>query len=128
MIMGECYGGFMFEHRQIILSRSGVIPRLYRLPVALSSLFGKRLGKDGSLEKAPKDTVVAVKKWYENSRRFLPNGTIQLQSSTSHILPYPAYLYGQGTWAAIDVLFFMPDQPITLMGELDGEVYRVGDQ
>lgn len=128
MILGECWGGFMFEHRQIILARSGVIPRLYRLPITLSSLFGKRLSKDGSIEKAPVDTVLAVKKWYENERRFLPNGTIQLQSSSSHSLPYPAYLYGKGTWAAIDILFFMPDQPITLMGELDGEIYRVGEQ
>jgi hypothetical protein len=43
-------------------------------------------------------------------------------------LPYPAYLYGKGTWAAIDILFFMPDIPITFMGELNGEVYRVGMQ
>jgi len=49
-----------------------------------------------------------------------------MQSSTSHALPYPAYLYGQGTWAAIDTLFFMPDLPITFMGELDGDVFRVG--
>jgi len=49
-----------------------------------------------------------------------------MQSSTSHSLPYPAYLYGQGTWAAIDTLFFMPDLPITFMGELDGDVYRAG--
>ena len=49
-----------------------------------------------------------------------------MQSSTSHALPYPAYLYGQGSWAAIDTLFFMPDLPITFMGELDGDVFRVG--
>lgn len=39
MIIGECWGGFMFEHRQIILARSGIIPRLYKLPIAISSLF-----------------------------------------------------------------------------------------
>lgn len=50
-----------------------------------------------------------------------------MQSSTSHTLPLPAYLYGQGTWAAIDTLFFMPDLPITFMGELEGEVYKVGE-
>ena len=32
MILGECWGGFMFEHRQIILARSGIIPRLFKLP------------------------------------------------------------------------------------------------
>lgn len=43
-------------------------------------------------------------------------------------MPYPAYLYGRGAWAAIDILFFMPDVPITFMGELDGDVYKVGQQ
>ena len=32
MIVGECWGGFMFENRQIILSRSAIIPRLFKLP------------------------------------------------------------------------------------------------
>jgi len=128
MIIGECWGGFMFEHRQIILARSGIIPRLYKLPIAISSLFGKRLFKDGRVERCEKDTVVAIKKWYDETRRFLPNGTILLQSSTAHSLPYPAYLYGKGSWAAIDILFFMPDVPITFMGELDGEVFKVGQQ
>lgn len=128
MILGECWGGFMFEHRQIILARSGVIPRLYRLPIALSSVFGKTLHKDGRLERGEKGDASAIIRWHEDSRRFLPEGTILLQSSTAHSLPYPAYLYGKGTWAAIDVLFFMPDVPITFMGELGGEVYRVGQQ
>lgn len=109
MILGECWGGFMFEHRQIILARSGVIPRLFKLPIALSSLFGKKLHRDGRVEPCAKDNVIAVKKWYDETHRFLPNGAILLQSSTSHALPYPAYLYGKGTWAAIDILFFMPD-------------------
>lgn len=69
---------------------------------------------------------MAIKKWHDDTKRFLPDGAILLQSSTAHSLPYPAYLYGKGTWAAIDILFFMPDIPITFMGELDGEVYRVG--
>jgi hypothetical protein len=32
MILGECWGGFKFENRQIVLARSGIIPRLYNLP------------------------------------------------------------------------------------------------
>lgn len=99
---------------------------MFKLPIALSSLFGKKLHKDGRIEKCDKDNIVAIKKWYEETRRFLPEGTILLQSSTSHSLPYPAYLYGKATWAAIDILFFMPDQPITFMGEIDGEIYKVG--
>lgn len=57
----------------------------------------------------------------------MPDGTILMQSSTAHSLPYPAFLYGKGSWAAIDILFFMPDIPITMFGELEGQVYRVGE-
>lgn len=111
------------------MARSGVIPRLFNLPVALSTLFGKKLHKDGRLEDCPREKNVAtVRQWYNETRRFLPEGTILLQSSTAHSLPYPAHLYGKGTWAAIDVLYFMPDVPITFMGEVDGEVLNIGSQ
>ena len=127
IIIGECLGGYMFEQRQIILARSGVIPRLYKLPTAISQLFGRKLHTDGRLEKQEKGNVGVIKNWYEDTRKYLPNGSILMQSSTSHSMPYPAYLYGRGAWAAIDILFFMPDVPITFMGELDGDVYKVGE-
>jgi len=78
MIIGECFGGYMFEHRQIILARSGVIPRLYKLPTAISGVFGRKLHTDGRVEKQDKQNVSAIKKWFEDTRKFLPNGTIQL--------------------------------------------------
>ena len=127
MIIGECWGGFKFEHRQIILARSGVIPRLYKLPQTICSLFGKKLHRDGRITHADKkESVVALKNWYDEGHRAVPEGTILLQSSTAHSWPYPAYLYGKGTWAAVDILYFMPDVPITFMGEVEGEVYRLG--
>jgi len=58
------------------MARSGVIPRLYKLPMAISSLFGKKLHKDGRVENCEKDSVVAIKKWHDESKRFLPDGTI----------------------------------------------------
>jgi starch synthase len=71
--------------------------------------------------------VKAIYDWYDqNKRQFMPDGSIILQSSSAHQWPYPAYLYGKGSWAAVDVLYFMPDIPITFMGEIDGEVYRIG--
>jgi len=60
MILGECWGGFMLENRQIILSRSGVVPRLYRLPMAISTLFGKKLHRDGRVEDAKKQSVETI--------------------------------------------------------------------
>jgi len=99
---------------------------LYKLPIAISGIFGKKLHKTGQVEECEKDTTVALKRWYDETRKFLPEGTILMQSSTAHSLPYPAYLYGKGTWAAIDILYFMPDIPITYGGEIDGEVFKVG--
>mmetsp|Transcript_44464 Transcript_44464/g.32571 ORF Transcript_44464/g.32571 Transcript_44464/m.32571 type:complete len:99 (+) Transcript_44464:2073-2369(+) len=32
MVLGECWGGVGLEHRQLILARSGVIPRMFKLP------------------------------------------------------------------------------------------------
>lgn len=66
MVIGECWGGFMLENRQIILSRSGVIPRMYKLPRAISSMFGKKLHKDGRIEKMQNDDSSAIKKWYDD--------------------------------------------------------------
>lgn len=77
-------------------------------------------------ELKPPDDVTALKNWYIDSRKFLPEGTILLQSSSSHVWPYPAYVYQKGTWAAVDVLFFLSDIPITFMNEIKGEVYRIG--
>ena len=58
------------------MARSGIIPRLYKLPMALSTLFGKKLHKDGRIDSCTKENVVAIKKWYDGTRRFLPDGTI----------------------------------------------------
>lgn len=32
MIVGECWGGAKFGKREVILARSGIIPRMYKLP------------------------------------------------------------------------------------------------
>ncbi len=73
-----------------------------------------------------KDSVIALRKWYEETHLMLPEGAILIQSSTAHSWPYPAYLYGRGAWAALDILYFLPDIPMTFNGEVDGEIYRIG--
>ena len=124
LIIGECLGGNMLENRQGILARSGVIPRLFKLPVALASIFGKRLMKDGKISPCHPQAVTALKLWYESNRKFVPEGAYLIQSSSSHSWPYPALLYGRGAWSAVDVLFLMPDIPMTFMGEVQGHAYR----
>ena len=78
IVIGECWGGYMFENRQIILSRSGVIPRLYKLPVALSSVFGKKLHKDGRITKGEPESVISLQNWHNSSHKLLPDGSILL--------------------------------------------------
>ena len=116
----------MFEHRQIILARSGVIPRMFSLPQKICGLLGKKLHRDGRITETERENVLALRKWYEDTRLCLPEGSILMQSSTAHSWPYPAYLYGKAAWAAVDILYFLPDIPMTFMGEVNGEVLRLG--
>ena len=55
----------------------------------------------------------------------MPQGTIFIQSSCGLMWPYPSLLYGRGNWAAVDLLFTLPDVPMTFMGEIEGESFRV---
>jgi starch synthase len=80
LIIGECLGGTLLENRQAILARSGVIPRLFKLPVALASIFGKKLFKDGRVISCKPENVSVLKSWYESSRRFTPEGSFLVQS------------------------------------------------
>ena len=126
LVLGECWGGYLFENRGPILARSGVVPRLFKLPQVLCGLFGKRLHKDGRLTVGEeRQDVTQVKRWFEEGREMMPRGSVLVQSSTAHSWPYPAYLYGKGAWAAVDTLFFMPDLPITFMDEVNGHAFRV---
>lgn len=85
MLIGECWGGFKFENRHILMSRSGIIPRMFKLPQAISSILGNKLYKDGRVIKSEKETIKTILDLYEkNKRQFLPEGTILLQSSSAH--------------------------------------------
>ena len=46
------------------------------MPQAISSIFGKKLYKDGRVNACEKDNVLALKKWYESNRMLLPEGSI----------------------------------------------------
>ena len=124
IIVADVWSGSGLEDRVPCIPRSGPIPRLYQLPVKLASIFGKRLHKNGQIESIDRRDVSILKTWYEERKRTLPEGAIVIQSSSGHSLPYPALLYGKGTWAAADVLLLLPDIPMTFIGEQDGQVYR----
>lgn len=47
-----------------------------------------------------------------------------IQSTSSHAWPYPAFIFKKATWAFIDLIFFLPEVPMTFIGEHDGKAYR----
>ncbi len=123
-IIADVWHGTGLEDRDRAIARSGPIPRLYDLPIKLASLFGKRLHKNGHIDPIERRDVTTMRLWYEERKRKMPEGAIMIQSSTGHSLPYPALLYGRGAWASVDLLFFMPDIPMTFIGEQAGFTYR----
>jgi starch synthase len=68
--------------------------------------------------------VNAIKKWFEQSRKNYPAGSILVQSTTYDAWPYPALIYKRGTWAAVDLFFLLGDIPLTYMGEIEGHAFR----
>ena len=77
------------------------------------------------MESVPPENASIIKEWYKENYQNLPEGAFLVQSSSGQVWPYPALLYGRGSWSAIDLLFTLPDVPMTFMNEIDGESYRV---
>jgi starch synthase len=125
VFIGECWGTVKFHNRHIPLSRSGIIPRMYTLPRALSAVFGRRIHRNGYIEKCQPVSVSIFKEMLEENDEHLPEGAIVIQSSCGQVWPYPALLYGRGNWSAVDLLFTLPDVPMTFMEEINGEAYRL---
>ena len=128
IFIGEC--GLEEEvsqpyNRHESLVKSGIIPRMYTLPAMICQMLGKKIMYDGNIESFPPENVSKIRELYEEHYQNLPEGAILVQSSGGLIWPYPALLYGRGNSIAIDLLFTLPDVPITFMNEIDGEAYRV---
>lgn len=125
LFVGECWANNKFQNRHIVLAKSGIVPRMYTLPRALSSVFGRRIHRNGYIENCKPEPVSIIKDWLEENNEFLPEGALTIQSSCGQVWPYPALLYGRGNWSAIDLLFSLTDIPMTFMDEIEGEAYRV---
>lgn len=125
IFVGECWSSQKFHNRHIVLAKSGVIPRMYTLPRALSAVFGRRIHRNGYIELCKPSSVSIFKDWLTENYQLLPEGSVVIQSSCGQVWPYPALLYGRGNWSAVDLLFSLPDVPMTFMEEINGEAYRV---
>ena len=124
ILIGEAWGGQGYEQREVNLIKSGIIPRLYKLPPATAAVFGKHLNKDGSIKDTEALSVNSLRSWYEAMRKTFPFGSIVIQSTTSHSWPSPAYLYKRGAWGFVDLMCFLPHIPMTLMGEMEGHAFK----
>ena len=125
VFIGECWLNEKFSQRHINLSKSGIIPRMYTLPIIVCSMLGKQIQRNGTIESVQPSNVDIIKDWYSENYEGLPEGALLVQSSSGQVWPYPALLYGRGNWSAVDLLFGLPDVPMTFMDEIDGEAYRV---
>ena len=125
VFFGECWLNEKFSQRHINLTKSGIIPRMYTLPIIICEMLGKQIQRNGTIESVPPNNVNIIKNWYNENYQGLPEGALLVQSSSGQVWPYPALLYGRGNWSAVDLLFALPDIPMTFMDEIDGEAYRV---
>ena len=125
VFFGECWLNEKYSQRHVNLTKSGIIPRMYTLPIILCEVLGKKIQRNGNIETVQPNDINIIKDWYEENYQNLPEGALLVQSSTGQVWPYPALLYGRGNWSAVDLLFGLPDIPMTFMDEIDGEAYRV---
>ena len=125
IFIGECWLNEKFSQRHVSLTKSGIIPRLYTLPIILCEVLGKKIQRDGRIDSAPPTDITLIKDWYNENYKDLPEGALLMQSSSGQVWPYPALLFGRGNWSAVGLLFSLPDIPMTFMDEIDGEAYRV---
>ena len=119
IFIGECWLNEKFSTRHINLSKSGIIPRLYTLPIVLCEVLGKKIQRDGRIEQASPSDITIIEEWYKENYKELPEGALLIQSSCGQVWPYPALLYGRGNWSAVDLLFSLPEIPMIFMDEID---------
>ena len=125
IFFGECWLNEKYSQRHINLTKSGIIPRMYTLPIIICEMLGKHIQRNGTIESIPPNNISIIKNWYKENYQDLPEGSLLIQSSSGQVWPYPALLFGRGNWSAVDLLFALPDIPMTFMDEIDGEAYRV---
>lgn len=125
IIIGESWSNKdKYKLRHVSMLRSGIIPRLYSLPRAISMVLGRRIHRNGYIEMCKPEDISIIKNFLFDNYAYCPKGSRIIQSSSGQAWPYPALLYSRGNWAAVDLLFTIMDVPMTFMNEIYGEAYR----
>jgi len=107
---------FWNREREAIIS--GLVPYSNGLSRSLTSIFNLGLHKDGSLSHlTTKKSVSVFYDWYQIERASYPQNSMLIYPSASHHIHYPTSMYGTGAWAAVDMMAFLPETPMTFVGE-----------
>lgn len=115
-------------HREPPLLTSGAIVHSIRIPQILASISGRSLRRDGSVARIPgskRSNARTFARLFKNDRMELPKGSITVGCTCSHLSPFPSVLYGRRAWLAVDLLYFLPQLPMKLLGESAGRAYRM---
>ncbi|GAM27650.1 hypothetical protein SAMD00019534_108260 [Acytostelium subglobosum LB1] len=116
----------VYWERELHSIISGLVPYSSAIPRALASVFDKGISKDGIVfDLRQRQSVKALYEYYEMRMSTYPQNSIILFPSSTHHTPYPLQIYNAGAWAAVDALFFLPEIPITYIGEQSGWYYHV---
>ena len=115
-------------HRERSLIVSGFLPHTMRTAALLAGISGKSLRRDGSVRALGQGrylTADVLARLYRNDLHAIPNGAIMVSGTCTDTSPYPSVLYGRRAWLAVDLLFFLPELPMLLLGEEDGRAMRI---
>ena len=90
LLIGDLHEASTLGHKENMMIRSGLVPRGHNYPLAFSVLFGKKMGKDGSINDCQPYHVSSVKRYYQEFYDTLPSGSLMIQSFSNYSTPYPA--------------------------------------
>ena len=114
-----------YVNRQFVLSKSGLIPKIYIFPEVFSHLYEINLGIDPLIPIIKKNGINNILKAYnEYLNKNMPLNTQCILSSGNDIWPYPNLLFGNGAIPYITALFTMNYIPMTFQDEINGELRR----
>ena len=114
-----------YVNRQFVLSKSGLVPKIYLFPEVFSHLYEINLGIDPLMPFVKKNDINNILKAYnEYFNKNMPLNTQCIISSGNDIWPYPNLLFGNGAIPYITALFTMNYIPMTYQDEINGDLKR----
>ena len=101
--------------RHINLVKSGIVPRMFFLPMIINELYGNQIQNDGSIiQKEPKN-IIFFENYFKEIYSNLPKGSILIQNSFN--ISFLSHINKSLLFSIINLLFFLPDIPITFTEE-----------